>query len=382
MIHTKNILRSAALLVGLHLAAGIVLIGCGGDHAPDQDPAGGGTPGGGDMPPTPVSVVVLQPTDVERTSEYPGRVRGIREIEVRARVGGILERRMFAEGQRVEEGEPLFQIDEAPYQIALRMARAEHKNAEANYRQAERDWRRISGLFEQNAVSERERDTALSAYELAQARLESTNAHIADAELQLEYTRVPAPISGYTGMETLSEGSLIEQGTLVTSIVQNDPVQVRFAIPERDAMARRGAQGQEVQVLLPTGEPVRGVVDFTDSSIDSRTGAIQVRAKVENRDERLVPGQFVRVRLPLEKLESIFAITPAAISEGPAGRQVFVLKSDNTVEARSVRLGPVVDGKQLVLEGLADGDKLVVSGHVSLRPGMSVEPEFEEEEGQ
>lgn len=370
MRNTKHFWKTATLATLLPFSAGLLLTGCGGES----------NQGNNGMPPMPVTAMVVSASDVEVIGEYPARVRGVRQIEVRARVSGILEQRMFAEGERVEEGTALFQIEEAPYRIALRMARAEQSNAEAAYRQAEREWRRISGLFEQNAISERERDAALSARELAEARLESAQARVADAELQLDYTRVPAPISGYTGMETLSEGSLIERGTLLTTIVQHDPVQVRFSIPEREATVRRGTRSQAVEVLLPDGERITGLVDFTDSSIDPTMGSVRARALIENAEGLLVPGQFVRVRLLLAKLENVFRIPPGAISEGPEGRQVFVLKSDNTVEARPVRLGPIVDGQQVVLEGLKDEDKLIINGHVMLQPGMPVQARIQDKE--
>ena len=329
----------------------------------------------------PVTVVTVEKTDTAVYGEYAARVRGFREIEVRARVSGILETRLFMEGQRVEEGTALFQIEPAPYQIALRQAEAERSNAQAAYNQAKREWERIGGLFAQDAVSERDRDSALSNYELAAARMESTEALVANAALQLEYTRVPAPISGFTGMEVLSEGSLVDRGTLLTTIVQHDPVQVRFSIPERDARNRSDPDANEIEVILANGERVPGMVDFADSTIDPRTGSVRLRAVLDNPDGQLVPGQFVRVRILLARHQDVFAIEPAAVGEGTDGRQVFVLEPDNTVAIRPVRIGPMVDGKQVILAGLESGDQLVVNGHVALRPGMPVVPRNQDGEG-
>jgi membrane fusion protein, multidrug efflux system len=363
-------------------SSGVVLVlllaGCGRNDARQGGP--------GDMPPLPVVVVEVQPQNIDVQATYAGRIRGVREVEVRSRVSGILEERLYTEGQLVERGEPLFRIERDPYAIALQQAEAELANAEATGNQAEREWRRISSLFEQDAVSERERDRALSERELAQARLRSAEARVAEARLNLDYTTVVAPIAGPTGMESLSEGSLIERGTLLTTIVQHDPVQVRFSLPERDAAVRRVAHRavagpdagsrHTVYLLFPDGTKYArtGYVDFTDSSLDPRTGSVQTRALFDNPERDLIPGQFVRVRLTLQTLENVFAVDPAAVGEGETGPSVFIVKPDNTVQARHVRLGPVVDGRQVILEGLESGDRLVVSGLVMLQPGMPVAP--------
>jgi membrane fusion protein, multidrug efflux system len=354
---------------------------------------GGESPNGpGQMPPLPVTTVKVYPRNIDVQATYTGRIRGVREVEVRARVGGILEERLYREGQFVEQGAPLFRIEREPYEIALHQAEAELANTRAADNHASREWRRISALFDQNAVSERERDRALSEHELAQARLKLSEARVAEARLNLGYTTVLAPIAGPTGMESLSEGSLVERGTLLTTIVQNDPVQVRFSLPEPNAATQRAARGekagsdanQRLEVhLLHTDGTVHartGHVDFIDSTIAARTGSVQARAIFENPGGELVPGQFVRVRLTLQRLENVFAIDPVAVGEGDESPRVFVVKSDNTVEARDVRLGPVVDGRQVVMEGLEPGDQLVVSGLVMLQPGMPVSPGNQDKE--
>jgi membrane fusion protein, multidrug efflux system len=336
------------------------------------------------MPPVPVTTVKVYPHTIDVQATYTGRVRGMREVEVRARVGGILEERLYMEGQFVEQGAALFRIEREPYEIALHQAEAELANARAADNQASREWRRIAALFEQNAVSERERDRALSEHELSQARLKLSEARVAAARLNLSYTTVLAPIAGPTGMESLSEGSLVERGTLLTTIIQNDPVQVRFSLPEQNAATERAARGErvdsngnqrlEVHLLQSDGTASArtGHVDFIDSTIAARTGSVQARAIFENSAGELIPGQFVRVRLTLQRLENVFAIDPVAVGEGDDSPRVFIVKSDNTVEARDVRLGPVVDGRQVVLEGLEPGDQLVVSGLVMLQTGMPV----------
>lgn len=324
------------------------------------------------MPPMPVTVTTVAQTDVEVFAEYPARVYGAREVEVRARVGGLLEQRRFDEGQSVESGQALFQIDAAPYAIALRQAEAEQANSQAAYNQAEREWRRIRGLFTQDAISERERDTALSNFELAEARLAATAARVAEAQLQLDYTQVPAPINGVTGLETVSEGSLVERGSLLTTIVQVDPLQIRFAIPERELAQRRHLESDSVEILLADGTRHPATLDFTAPSIDANTGSIRARATLPNPDNRLTPGQFVRVRVQLESLQNIVLLDPVAVSQGRDGAEVFLLNPDQTVTTQSVRLGPVVEGRQVIREGLAAGDRVVINGQVALQSGMTV----------
>ncbi len=379
-------LSNAILSASVWLAA-LALTACGGGEGGDAPPGANG-PAGGGMPPPPVVAVTVQPADVDVEVTYAGRVRGLREVQVRARVGGILEERLYEEGQYVERGADLFRIEREPYEIALRAAEAELANARAAAGQAAREWRRIAGLHEQNAVSDRERDRAQAEDELAQARVALADARVEEARLNLDYTVVKASAAGPTGLESLPEGSLIERGALLTTIVQQDPVQVRFALPERDAVTHRAARRAMVdpdgnhrrplRLILPDGsEHAReGVVDFTDSTVNARTGSVQARALFENPDGDLVPGQFVRVRLSLQELEDVFPVPPPAITQGREGPRVFVVKDDDTVEARDVRLGPVVDGKQIVLEGLEAGDRIVVSGLVNLHPGMTVSPQF------
>lgn len=372
----STILKVTTLLGGTALI--LSLAGCGN---------GNDTQGQQQMPPPPVTAVEVQPESLNYRVNYAGRVRGIREVEIRARVGGILEERLYNEGQVVESGTPLFRIEQEPYEIALLQSDANFANAQANANQAEREWNRVSGLFDRNAVSERERDRALSTHELAQAQLKLAEASRSEAQLNLDYTTVVAPVSGPTGLESLSEGSLIERGTLLTSIVQSDPVQVRFALPERDAQIQRTARRAmtdpngdhrfEAELILADGSAYEqtGIIDFTDSTIDARTGSVQARALFDNPNGDLVPGQFVRLRVSLQQFEDIFLIDPAAVSEGLEGRRVFILKSDDTVESRNIRIGPVVDGKQVVLEGLEPGDRIVINGHVSLQSGMPVNPQ-------
>ncbi|PWV83164.1 efflux RND transporter periplasmic adaptor subunit [Halomonas sp. A11-A] len=363
--------------------AGLMAVGlsaCGQDN--DQAGAPGG--GGGDRPPPPVVVVGVEPRSVEVIEEYAARARGSREVQVRARVDGILEERLYTEGQMVSEGDALFRIDREPYEIALKRAEAERANARAELNQANREWQRISTLFNQNAVSERERDSALSARELAEARYALAEAGVANAELNLSYTQVEAPLDGLTGLESFPEGSLIERGTLLTTVTQQDPIHVRFSLPERDAALQRAARRamsdaqaeapREAWLTLPDGSEYeeRGQIDFTDSTIDPRTGSVSARAVFPNPEGLVVPGQFVRVRVLVQELDDVFLVPQEAVGQGPGGPRIFVVAEDRA-HARDVALGPIVDNRQVVLSGLEAGDRIIVSGLVMLQDGMPVQ---------
>ncbi len=345
--------------------AAAVVTACGGR----TDDAGRG------MPPPPVTGVEVASRDVEIEAVHPGRARGWREVEVRARVGGILEERLHVEGEWVEKGEPLFRIDPAPYELAVRRAEADVANARAAASQAEREWRRVSGLHGRDAVSDRERDRALAEFELAEAGLATAKAALAEAQLNLDYTTVAAPVAGRASLEVMPEGSLVDRGTLLTTLVQTDPLRVYFSMTGGEAARLRGVDSRKAHLPLPGGGgELSGRVDFIDDRVDPATGRVRARAVFDNPETKVVPGEFVRVRFVVEKLENVFAIDPVAVAEGAEGPRVFVIGEGNTAQSRSVSLGPVVDGRQIILNGLVSGDRLIVNGHVTLKSGMEVRP--------
>ena len=375
MSHRPNA-RKGLLFAGLSTL--LMLTGCSGQDGEGQQAGAGGMP--------PAAVVVQQATlaDVTVRQDYAGRARGAREVEVRARISGILEQRLYEEGQMVREGDALFRIDRKPAAAALQRARAQRQVAEADVQQAEREWNRISSLFERNAVSERDRDSAQSALELARANLAVANAGVAQAELDLGYTDVTAPISGVTSLEDFPEGSLIDTGTLLTTIVQLDPVHVRFALPENDANIRRAAregmvrtdqeQNVSARLVLADGSEydLDGRIDFTASTLDPRTGTVSARAVFPNPEHVIVPGQFVRVRVELQSFDDVITVPERAVTQGQNGPVVYVVDDDSKARVREVELGPVSDGRQILLSGLDEGDRYIVSGLVNLRDGAAV----------
>ena len=376
-MHALDFLRHG-LPRGAWLVVVLVLAACGRG-------GGGGAPGpggAGETPPAPVTLATVQPETVVIEADYTARVRGLRQAEVRARVGGILEERLYTEGVEVEAGAPLFRIDQAPFRIALERARAERANAQAARNQAEREWRRVAGLFEQAAVSERERDLALSNKELASARLAQAEAGVAQAELELGYTTVRAPVSGATGLEQVTPGNLLSVGAMLTTVTQLDPVQLRFSLPAADAAARRALQdagGAElgVTLFLPDGRVYaqRGQVDYLASTVDPETGNVAAQAVFPNPERDLRPGETLRLHLVVNRLENVFLLPPEAVSQGSDGPRVFAVTQENTAQARPVQLGPLYNGRQVVLEGLGAGDRVVVNGQVGLQDGAAVNPQ-------
>lgn len=352
----------------------ITVAACSGDSGQD---------GQGGMPPTPVTVAQVEAENVTYYAEYAARVRGAREAEVAAQVSGILQERRFDEGTMVEAGQTLFLIDPEPYQIQLATAQAELADAQSAQRQAQSEWRRVSGLYEQNAVSQRDYEQAQSSQDAAQARVLRAQAAVNDAERNLRYTRVESPVSGIVGSENYTVGNLIQSGTSLTHVTQVDPIRLHFSMPESDAWMQRRSRLQsdnaehlsQAWAVLPDGSTFAevGQINFIDPRVNESSASVAVRAQLANPDGELMPGQFIRARVILNEFVDVFKIEPSAIRQGGNGDQVFVVHANDEVEAVNVELGPIIDGRQLVLSGLNNGDRIVINGHVALQSGASVQ---------
>ena len=378
------------------IAAGMVALGLSVAACEEQKSANAGAPAA--PPPPEVLLKTVEAKDIPISYEYAGRVAGSREVEVRARVSGILMERTYTEGELVKQGDLLFLIDPAPYEAALAQAEAMLQQQQANLAQADREWKRISALFERNAVSARERDSALSTLELAKATVAGARAELRTARINLDYTRVEAPISGVTSQEAVSEGSLVGTGqdsSLLTRISQLDPVYVNFAVPDAESLQLRNMQESgaltlpadgrlRVDLRLSDGSAMAdaGYVDFTDSTIDPSTGTIRNRAVVANPNRDLMPGQFVRVQVKGMVLRNAVTVPQVAVLQGAQGMMVYVVNGENVATPRPIRIGRAIGDSWLVQDGLKDGERVIVEGVIKVRPGQTVRPAEPKQDGQ
>ncbi|MDD5329063.1 MAG: efflux RND transporter periplasmic adaptor subunit [Sulfuricella sp.] len=358
MEHQTPPLRRGAVFAVLISSLTVLAAGCSRPSAPTEGP----------RPPLPVTVIDVQPTRVPLTVEAVGQTEGAREVEVRARVGGILQKRLYEEGAPVKAGQVLFQIDRAPFEIAVADARAKAD-------QAAREMARLKGLLAQQAVSQKEFDDAQSSAAVTQAALQQ-------AQLNLSYTSVASPVAGSTGRAAKSEGNLISTGdSLLTTVVQLNPIWVRFSLSDNELAQLPGgrltpASVRGVEVVLPDGStyPVKGRLNFAGSQIDPKLGTLQLRAEFANADGRVLPGQFVRARLTVGQRDSVFLVPQAAVAQSDQGRVVFVANGENKVEPRPVKTGEWQGKDWVVLGGLKAGDRVIVDNLLKLRPGAPVAP--------
>lgn len=348
-------------LLFLAVVALPLLAGCSGSEPAAVPPA---------APPMPVTVLEVQPQTIPASVEVVAQLEGARETEVRARVGGILVRRLYQEGETVRAGQPLFEIDRSSYEIALAEARAR-----AN--QAAREAKRLEELLATKAISRRDYDNAVSNHEIAQAVLRQ-------AQLNLSWTTVTAPVAGTTGRALKSEGNLITPGEegLLTSIYQLDPIWVRFSLAESDVAKLPGGRliGESVsgvELILPDGSvyPARGTLNYLASTIDPLLGTQQLRAEFPNAENRLLPGQFVRARLLLGEREGMFLVPQAAVLQTDKGRMVMLADGDNKVTPRPVQTAEWRGTDWVISGGLKAGDKVIVDNLMKLRPGVVVAPQ-------
>lgn len=336
--------------------------------------------------PAPVAVVTVQPETVPVTLEYPAQTLGSREVEVRARVTGILKERNYREGTAVHAGQSLFTIDPAPFEVAESSAVADVTAALARQSQARREVARLKPLFATKAVSRKAYDDALSAAEIAEADVQAARARLREANLNLTYTRVESPITGIASRAQASEGSLVSgPQVLLTTVTQIDPMQVLFGIPDRvQTRLRQEAtagklewpdQGRfKVTVTLSDGSgyPQTGVLDFTDVRVSTDTGTSEARAKIPNPDGLLRPGQFVRVKLSGATRSDAFRVPQRAILEGPKGKFVYVVDDKEKAAMRPVKVGDWLGETWVVTAGLSAGDRVIVDGMLKLGPGAPV----------
>lgn len=339
-----------------------------------------GAPPGG-FPPPVVTVATIEPRDIAVTHEYVAQTAGFREVEVRARVTGILLKRNYKEGAPVKQGESLFTIDTAPFQVALARAEADVAMAEARLAQAKREVARLKPVLEAKAVSQKELDDATSAAQVAEAEMKSARARMNEARLNLDYTRVEAPISGVSSRALVSEGTLVSgPNVLLTTITQTDPMYVIFGIPDREFLAlRRDVDAGRLK--LPKNGHFRasvkladgalysreGTLNFTDVRVNSQTGTSEARAVFPNPNNMLRPGEFARIVLHGATRPAAVVVPQRAVLESPKGKYVYVVDAESKAQPRPVEVGDWTGDGWIINGGLKPGDRVVVDGVMKLQ---------------
>lgn len=357
------------------IAAALLLSACSGDKS--AQPAAAAPQA------LPVTVIEVAPTQAPLVVEAVAQAEGAREVEVRARVSGILEKWLFREGEPVKAGQMLFRIERAPFEIALAQAKARLAEAQAVEEQTAREAQRLTGLVADKAISQKEFDDARSASAVARATVKSAEAAVREAELNLSYTQVTAPVAGVTGRAHRSEGSLVNTGSdsLLTTIAQINPIWVRFSLSDNDLAAVPGGRAavrsfREVELQLPDGSilPQRGRINFSASRIDPALGTLEMRAEFANADAVVLPGQFVRARVIAGERDNVFLVPQAAVTQTESGPVVMLANADGKVEPRPVKLGQWQGKDWVVTGGLQAGDRVIVDNLIKLRPGAPVAP--------
>ena len=365
----------------------LLLAACG--KGADSKGGGAGPPA---MPPPQVSVVTVQAKDAPLNYEYTGQTAGSRETEVRARVSGILQKRLYVEGATVKAGASLFQIDPANLQTQVASTEANVAVADAKVNQVKRDLARLQPLITEKAISQKEFDDARSAVESAEATAKQTRAQAAEARLNIGYTRVVAPISGVTGTAAKADGSLVNSADMLTTIVQVNPMYANFSVSEGDLLKlnkqiasgevavpgkHNGSNDFKVTIKLADGStyPLAGKMTFASEKLNSTTGSFDARAEIPNPTGSLRPGQFIRLVLAGANRTQAITVPQRAIIDSPMGKMVFKVMPDDTLAPQPVELDGWSNGDWIVTKGLKAGDRVMADGVIKAHvPGMKVTP--------
>ena len=347
-----------------------------------------------EVPAVPVTVTVVENRDVVTWQEFSGRLEAIERVQVRSRVSGAIQSVNFREGALVKAGDLLFTIDPQPFQTAVTQAKGQFASAEARVKLARTQLERGERLAQSNSISQSDIDQRLNAVAEAEAALTTARATLDAAELELSYTNVRAPVAGRVGRVEITTGNLVAGGSAspaLTTLVSVDPIYSSFNVSEETVAAALAAlpasEGAlppieqipvEVGTLADEGTPIHGKLQLIGNEVDAASGTIAVRAVFDNPGNRLIPGQFVRIRMGEPKAESKILVSEKAVGTDQDKKFVFVVDKENKVTYRPVVLGSLSGNERIVESGLADGDKVVVNGLQRVRPGVVVDPQEQE----
>ena len=340
------------------------------------------------MPPLKVATFQVKLNDISVFVEYPAKIKSMQQVNVVARVNGILEKKNFIEGNFVKEGELLYQIDSTRYEALMQEALADVEVKTATLKQATREWERIKILFEQDSTSQKERDSALSAYETAQASLKASQANLKKAQIDFGYTKVKAPISGLTSLNAQDLGSYVGSTTEsmnLTTITQMNPIYVEFSLPDIELFKKRFIMNNgnwnnisqaklAVSLNFSDGSVYeqKGTLDFIDSFVDNETSTVKARATFVNPKNDLIPGLFVRVKIDGLVYKNAINIPQIAVLQDATGAFVYIAKENQAVKT-PVKIGNIVNDTYIIDSGLNEGDIVITNNLTKLKPGSSID---------
>jgi RND family efflux transporter MFP subunit len=343
--------------------------------------------------PPPAKVTVATPTKKPVTDylEATGNTAAVNATDLVARVPGFVAEIKYQDGALVTKGTLLFTIEPEPYRLKVEQSQAAEAGAEANVKVNENTLKRQSELLKSNNTPQSSYDTALAARDSAQSTLDQAKANTEIAKLNYDYTQVTAPFDGIVGARQVSVGEYVggtATPTVLASIVQRDPIYVNFTISERDVLrvradiARRGLTQDDIRKVVvqvglqtETGYPHQGTIDYASPTVNASTGTLAVRAILQNTNNVLLPGYFVRVRVPLGPAQDALLVPDVALGSDQEGRYVLLVNQDNVVEQRKVEIGALVDGMRVIRKGITASDRVVVSGLLRAIPGNKVDPQ-------
>ena len=346
------------------------------------------------VPPPPPKVEVALPTQraITRYLEATGNTAPIKSVDLVARVQGVLQSINYKDGTPVKAGTTLFTIEPETYKLKLEQAQAAEAGAQASVKQTEADFKRQSDLVQRQAVSQATLDNSTSTRDNAQANLQQAQVNTKIAAVNYGYTNVTAPFDGIVSAHLVSVGQLVgaSSPTQLATIVALDPIYVNFNVNEQDVLKiraearRRGMTPSDLEQLpvevglqTESGYPHKGKLDYAAPTVNQSTGTLAVRGVLPNADRVLLPGYFVRVRVPVEQQQNALLVPDVALGSDQAGRYVLVVNSDNVVEQRKVQAGPL-DGELRVIEsGLKPDDRVVIAGLLRAIPGQKVDPQLQ-----
>lgn len=338
---------------------------------------------------SPVSVATVIEREIQEWNEFSGKLVAVDKVAIRPRVSGVIESVHFQDGAMVAKGDLLFVIDTRPFTAELNRAQAAVASANAAYSLAESEFARAQRLYKDKAIVQREYEERKNSANIAKANVESSQALLETARLNLEYTQVTSPIAGKIGRAEITVGNLVELGSnapILTNVVANNPIYTDFEIDEDNFLkysntaVNNSQEAQQIPVIMTVGNEnsatYEGFVQSFDNSLDAQSGTIRARAVFENQDGRLVPGLFARIKLGNAEKKPAILITDRAVGTDQNKKFVYVIGANNQAEYREIQLGSKVDTLRVVRQGLAKGERIVVSGLQRVRPSAPVIPEM------